>query len=73
MQYWCPAVSIPVFQTGGVGSNPIYCSIKIMFGNSVLEVRRPPAEKVSEVVSDSPRKGLFCESNVGQLKKVVAD
>ena len=39
------------------------------YGNSVHESRRPPAEKVSEVVSDSPRKGLLRKSNVGQLKK----
>ena len=51
----------------------LHLAILKIFGNSVLEVRRPPAEKVSEVVSDSPRKGLLRESNVGQLKKVVAD
>lgn len=26
MQIWCSMVSIPVFQTGGGGSNPLICS-----------------------------------------------
>ena len=28
LQYWCLTVSIPAFQAGGTGSNPVYCSTK---------------------------------------------